>query len=239
MDLTQVILFCTKTESTYNQFIDVNQRGLSRMMDNLRRLYNAIDQRLDRKIILEERRLALDGGGSREPLTARQALQNLLPAVHAFDRGARLKSIVSPPGLSGDGLSPRWEFFFDLPGRRARLNADCFLPWDAAADNYKPASIHLTVAPFPPADSYLRRRVNEGQLLHQQLTGLWKQEMQNTVYLPFSFRDTPAVAAEFSRQGLDFLELEFSLSTGPSPDGRLSWIAQARRRSYYAEFANA
>lgn len=208
------------------------------MSDLFRRIYNAIDMRLDRKTIQEERRLTYAGVGTRHPVTACQALKHILPAVRVLDRQARLKSIVSQSGISIGGLSPHWEFFFDLPQRRARISAHWSLPWEADLDHYGPAGISLFVKPFPPANSYLRQLVKEGKLLHQQLTGLWQQECQKTDYLPDKFRDSDSAAAEFSQQGLDLTQVEFTLCTGQSPGGRPAWIAQTRRKQYYTGFAD-
>jgi hypothetical protein len=77
----------------------------------------------------------------------------------------------------------------------------------------------------------------EGKVLHRQLVGLWKEETRRVSYLPDNFRDTDIVAADLSKQGLDLTQVEFSLSTGRSPEGHPSWIAQTRRRQYFTELS--
>lgn len=165
-----------------------------------------------------------------------QAYKSIQPIAQKLDRQAHLRSISSQEGLDKDGASSHWEFFFDLPQRRARLICDWFLPWNEATDNFGPATIEVVVNPFPPLDSPLRQLVKEGKLLHRQLIGLWKQECRRSSYLPSRFRDTDTVVAEFRQQGLDVTQVEFSLHTGQSPEGRPSWIAQTRRDRYYAAF---
>jgi hypothetical protein len=204
------------------------------MSETLRRLYNRIDLLFDSRAIARESRFSSDGGASGESRTAAQALAFVLPHVRRFDGGAGLKSIVSQQGVRPDGTSAHWEFFFDLPGRRARIIAEWRLAWDEAHDAFGSASVDFLVKPFPPADSPIRQAVREGKLLHRQMAGMWKQEHQRTARLPIRFRDSDLAFADFRNQGLDASQTEFSLSTGRSPQGNLCWIAQARDTTYYA-----
>jgi hypothetical protein len=204
--------------------------------DTLRRLYNAVDILFDHMAITQELRSTHDAGDPGKPTTTGQAFQRVRPIVRQLDRQARLKSIVSQQGLNQDGASAHWEFFFDLPQRRAHLVCEWILFWEETKDAYGPARITIFANPFPPPDSHLRQMVREGKLLHRQLIGLWKQECKRGTYLPEKFRNTDAVAVDLSRQGLDLTQHKFSLSTGQSPDGCLSWIAQTRRRQYYVKF---
>lgn len=204
------------------------------MSDSLRRLYNAIDSLFDRGALARDLRFSRAAGGSREPVTARAAFDSVRPAVRQLDRDARLKMIVSQNGIGPGGASPHWEFFFDLPQRRAQLVCEWRLPWDEAADGYGPAQIEIVAKPFPPENSPIRQLVKDGKLLHRQMIGMWQQELKRRPNLPQKFRDTDAVLADLRRQGLEPDQADFSLSTGLSPDGRLNWVAQTKNAAYYS-----
>jgi hypothetical protein len=137
--------------------------------------------------------------------------------------------IVSQSGIDRDGTSRGWEFFFDLPDRRAQLARD----WAVAPEADPAARVQLVARPFPPADSPLRQMVREGRMLRQQLAGMWRRELRRRPDVPAGFRDTPVVAGELAGLGLDLDLEEFSLGTGQAPDGRPAWVAQARRDTYY------
>jgi hypothetical protein len=207
------------------------------MSDSLRRIYNAVDLLFDTRAISQESRYSRVSGESGFPITALQAFDNILPIALGLDRQARLKMIVSQQGVSVDGASAHWEFFFDLRQRRAQLVCEWSLSWDEKADDYGSASIEVAVKPFPPPDSSIRRAVREGKLLHRQMAAMWDQECKRRSDLPNKFRDTKVVVADFLQQGLDITQVEFSLSTGQSPQGQLAWIAQTRDTAYYSAFA--
>lgn len=207
------------------------------MITKFRRLYNALDCFFDRQAISQEIRFSQDAGDEKQPKTARQALEVVLPAAKKFDRQARLKLIVSQQGIDSNGTSAHWEFFFDLVSHRAKLVGEWVLTWDNKADNYGPSRLEVTVRPFPPADSPIRQLVREGHLLHRQLAGMWRQAQERLPDVPRRFRDTNVVLADFSQQGLDLTLAEFSLCTGQTPEGRLCWMAQTRYDTYYAALA--
>lgn len=207
------------------------------MSDSLRRIYNAVDLLFDTRAISQESRYSRVSGESRFPKTALQAFNSIFPIALDLDRQARLKMIVSQQGVNVDGASAHWEFFFDLRQRRAQLVCEWRLLWDEDADDYGSAGIEVAVKPFPPVNSPIRRAVREGKLLHKQTIGMWDQECKRRPDLPNKFRDTKMVVTDFLQQGLDITQVEFSLSTGQSPQGQLSWIAQTRDTAYYCAFA--
>jgi hypothetical protein len=206
------------------------------MSDLLRRIYNSIDRVFDIHAIPKVLRYSRDGGESRTPKTALQAFQLLQPFVRELDSQSQLKMIVSQQGLTANGVSTHWEFFFNLFRRRAEVVCKWVLSWDEAADNHGQANIEIVVNPFPAVNSPIREAVREGKLLHQQMIGMWGQECRRSPTLPNKFRDTDIVLADFVSQGLDTTQ-EFSLSTGQSPKGQLCWIAQTRNTTYYSPFA--
>jgi hypothetical protein len=207
------------------------------MANTPRRIYNSIAQVFDIWGLKQPKRISRDLGASPTPITARQAFQRVQPVVHELDWQSQLKMITSPQGLTPYGESAHWEFFFDLVNRRAEAVCEWVLLWDEAADRYGQARIELTATPFPAPNSPIRTAVEEGTLLHQQMTGLWRLECQRRPTLPAQFRDTDIALADFTRQGLDVSLIEFSLSTGQSPQGQLSWIAQTRHKKYYSPLA--
>jgi hypothetical protein len=207
------------------------------MSDTFRRIYNMVDQIFDTRAISQESRLSRDDGFCELPKTALQAFNRILPFVSKLDRLARLKLIVSQQGLSLDGTSSHWEFFFDMPLRRAQMTVEWVLSWDEATGDYGPARIESIVKPFPPVDSPIRQAVREGKLLHRQMINMWKQEYERRPGLPNKFHDSNFVMADLLQQGLDASQYEFSLSTGQSPQGQMSWIAQTRDITYFSPFA--
>ena len=207
------------------------------MSDSLRRIYNSIDRLFDVWVIKQELRYSRDGGESRSPKTALQAFQLVQPIIRELDRQSQLKMITSQQGLTANGTSAHWEFFFNLFRRRAETVCEWVLPWNEAIDDYGQAKIEITAKPFPAVNSPICTAVSEGKLLHQQMIGMWRQECQRRPTLPTQFRDTQIVLADFLQQGLDLTQAEFSLYTGQSPQGKLSWIAQTRNAAYYSSFA--
>lgn len=207
------------------------------MSDSLRRIYNSIDRLFDIWAITQELRYSREGGESRSPKTALQAFQFVQPVIRELDRQSQLKMITSQQGLSVNGTSTHWEFFFNLFRRRAEVVCEWVLPWNEATDDYGQAKIEISINPFPTVNSPIRTAVREGKLLHQQMIGMWRQECKRRPTLPSHFRDTDIVLADFVRQGLDITQAEFSLSTGHSPQGKLGWIAQTRNAAYYSPFA--
>jgi hypothetical protein len=230
----QAIVLMTRFRIGYNKHGAWQEMKM--VGDALRRLYNKVDIQFDRQAITRQLRFSREIGGTGRPVTARVAFQSVQPIARQLDRQARLKSIVSQQGLNQDGASAHWEFFFDLSQRRTKLVCEWVLTWDEVRDAYGPATNENIAIPFPPPDSPLHQMVKEGKLLHRQLIGLWKQECRRTSYLPNKFRNTDEVSAEFSRQGLDLVKVEFSLSTGLSPEGHLSWIANSRRQQFFVAF---
>ncbi len=207
------------------------------MSDFLRRLYNQVDSAFDRRTLEIEQRYSRPGGNAKRPVTAAGAFARVKPLASELDRGALLKSIVSQAGVDRNGASPRWEFAFDLPARRAQLYCVWSLPLEASADDYGPALVEVNTRPFPAPDGPLRLLAREGKLLNRQLAGLWKEELRRNPFLPEPFRDSDAAAADFVSQGLDLEMEEFSLRTGRSPEGAFSWIAETRYETYFAVLA--
>ena len=204
------------------------------MSDAFRRIYNAVDRFFYPRAILREDRYSRDGGDSRLPKTAGQALSVIKPLVYEMDRQARLKMIVSQNGVNAEGASAHWEFFFNLTQRSAKVAAEWALSWDEAKDDYGPARIEIVIRPFPPAGSPVRQAVKDGELLHRQMISMWRQECSRSPDLPGRFRDTEEAIRDFLHQGLDIAQVEFSLGTGLSTGGNLAWIAKTRDASYYS-----
>jgi hypothetical protein len=206
------------------------------MSDMLRRAYNSIERLFDIHAISQKLRYSRGDGESKLPKTAFQAFQSIHPLTHTLDRQARLKMIVSQQGVNISGTSSHWEFFFDLPRRRAQVVCEWVLFSGESADEYQRAGIEITVNPFPPANSPIRQAVRQGKMHHQQMVGMWKQECLRRPNLPTNFRDSDIALADFVKQGLDITQAEFSLCTGQFPQGTPCWIAQTRNAAYYSTF---
>lgn len=206
------------------------------MSDLLRRIYNKVDSLFDRKAVTDEITKKINITNYITPQTALKAYESVIKFVYKFDKQSKLKMIVSPEGTDEKGVSPQWEFFFDLAILRAKMVCVWKLDRDDQKDDYKHAVIHITIKPFPSIDSPVRQMVKEGKLLHKQMIGMWYQELKRTPSLSNKFIDTDIALGDFIKQGLDITQDEFSLSTGKNPNGKTCWIAQTRKKNYYSDF---
>lgn len=198
------------------------------MSDAVRRVLNTVDRMFDRACLREPRDIYHPVPDVTAPCTARTAFDHVLEQARRIDHKAALKLISAPDGLSPDGAAQCWEFFFDLPGRRAKLAAAFRLPMNDDGDFDLPAEIAGTAAPFPDPDGVYARMVSDGKLLYRQLGGLWRQEMKRGPALPHGFRDSDEAARDLAARSAGIFDTEFGFSTGIGDDGKTCWVAQTR-----------
>lgn len=220
---------CTKNHPLQNC---KDRQSRIEMVEQFRRLYNAVGSMLDFQTIAAEINFSREIKDDAQRKTARQALAHIAPLVREFDSKAQLKMIVSQSGVDAAGCSGQWEFFYDLVRRKAKLIGVWQLVWDEQKDDFAAAQITVTIHPFPPADSPVRQMVRDGRLLYQQLGGLWKQEYKRTPVLPQTFLDTSSIVPELAEQGFDVSTAEFSLSTVQSGEGQWCWMAQTKSSTF-------
>lgn len=203
----------------------------------LRQYFNRFDQKFDRKSLHEVQKFTTALKDENRRVTVLQAFKRVLPVVRGFDRSAALKFIAGSENLDASGRASRWEFFFDLPERRAKAAVEWVLPLDVDTDTCGQPLIESTLRPFPVPGSLFYRMVDEGSLLYRQLWGLWREEMKRQAALPFSFRDSDDVLQEFRQQGLDITIDEVALSAEASLNTKQCiWKAQTRHKTYRAAF---
>lgn len=216
------------------QVSGTSQRGppgatyAKRVSDNLRRLYNRLDSALDRTALREERRAQHELRLPAAPLRARAALALVLPHARRFERRPILKGVAAETGLQPDGSAATWDFFFDLPTKRAKLAFHL----EVDVEDGSSATLYSKAWPYPVANSPFRRMAEEGRILYRQLASHWRQELARTPEVSLSFRDSDAVLADLTKAGLD-TSSEFSLSTGVRPGGQQGWHAQTRHAEYW------
>lgn len=207
--------------------------------NTLRRLYNSVETRFDRRVLNQETRIVRQSDSSRNPLTVREALTKIWPVIQELDEEAYLKAISAPAGVDAFGRSSRWNFMFELHNRRARLYCCWILPpiadGEAVAEKHNPI-IDAKVKPFPPEDSVYRQMVAQGKMLCHELTELWHQERKRRPDLPTQFRDSDVVIRELTQKGLDITTHRFTLSTSKATTGRLSWMARVDDYAFYVNF---
>lgn len=209
----------------------------SSLLDGLRRFYNSVEIFFDRRSLIEEVRLSRTIESQNKPVTARQAFLPCLSIAREFDRGAQLKLIVCPDGnIEQDGISPRWEFFFDLPKRHAKMNCAWFLTWNENADVFDTARIEIVARPFPPQDSSLRKLVKDGKILYRQLTGMWDAEYRRKANLPHRFRDSNNVMREFAQKGLNLTETKITLIAEDNKGKQPIWKADIGETPFSTRF---
>lgn len=199
--------------------------------DALRRLYNSIDKIFDRGALEKEERFTRSGLTTSGALTMGAVYALCQNIAQEFEFRPCLTMIAAPEGTDRMGMALRWEFFFDLPKRRARL--EC--AWTMREDG-QDAQIDVTARPFPPADSPLRKQVEAGQLLRRQLAGMWLSERGRRPCLPRRFYNSDQAMIKIVQQGFDPAKEEFNLTAKFTDGGQACWVLQAREKTYQVPF---
>jgi len=211
-------------------------RELAFLGNTLRRLYNSVENRMDKRVLNQDVRTVHKLSGGRVPLTACESLTKVWPIVQEMDEAAHLKSVSTPNGVDAQGRSSRWNFHFELHNRRARLQCCWLLPWSEAKEEYGLPILDARAKPFPPEDSVYRQMVSQGKMLCRELTELWLQERKRRPDLPLNFRDSDIVIRELIQKGLDIAANRFTLSSCKTSTGQLSWLAKVEDYAFYTEF---
>ncbi len=145
------------------------------------------------------------------PLTARQALAALLPAVEGISHQYRLGLVTSGEDIDAEGRSARWEFLFDFPSRKA-LGMFGIEPCDIEASE---TALCLTIDVSPGVPSFEQP-------------------------LPLEFKDSPQAAAELAMAGVDWVagSTRMMLASRRLPGGKLVWYTEMFGREYTTPFPN-
>jgi hypothetical protein len=146
------------------------------------------------------------------PLTAREALQAVLPAVEKVSRRYHLGMVTSGEDIAADGRSARWEFLLSFPARQA---AGVFGVEPCDIENSETAlCVTIDVAP-----------------------GLPRFESP----LPLDFRDSPAVVAEMAEAGVDWVtgSTRMTLASRRTPAGMPVWFTEMFGKEYEVPFSGA
>ncbi len=146
------------------------------------------------------------------PLTARGALQAVLPVVEKVSRRYQLRLVTSGEDIGADGRSLRWEFVFEFPSRHA---GGVFGVEPCDMEKSETAlCITSEVAPRPP---------------------------RSEAPLPLEFRDSPEVAAEMAKAGVDWVagSTRMTLASRRTPDGALVWFTVMFDKEYAVPFVAA
>ena len=149
----------------------------------------------------------------RGPLTAREALNAILPAVRDIDQEFKLTRIGSQEGITPEGGSYGWDFFFEFPRRRGFGDFDVHLcPGDE--DDEGPWCLDMRVRPLRPSEAAAPA-------------------------LPLEFRDSAQAVHALTAQGVDFIagDSHMTLSTKALPNGRLVWHTISWDKPYDTPFA--
>ena len=202
------------------------------MIRVLRMIANAISETFDRRALRQEFRFTReDKNRVQSHQTAGAVVQEVKRIAGRYDGKARLKMIVSAHPIRSDGTSSRWEFFFDLPTRRAKLQCGWFLALDETGEVSGPACVEIAARQFPKQGSAARHMVEEGKLHYRNFKKLWKKELTRHPDLPDNFTDSDEAIRKMADEGLVVKGMEFTFSSAVSKDG-FCWIAQTQDRSY-------
>lgn len=198
----------------------------------LRRLYNSIDGLFGRGGLKEEQRFTRSALTTSGQLTLGAVYALCQNIAQEFEARPRLTMVAAPEGTDRFGAARRWELFFHLPKQRALL--ECV--WVITEKDEEEARIDVVARPFPPADSPLRKMVEQGKLLRRQLTGMWREELNKHPALPQHFYNSDAALNKFVQQGLDPATEEFSLTAKYTDGGEACWVLQTHDKTYQAPF---
>ena len=144
------------------------------------------------------------------PLTARQALAAVLPAVEKTSRRSRLGLVTSGEDIGADGRSLRWEFLFAFPSRQAG-GLFGVEPCDIEASE---TALCLTSEVYPGVPAFEQP-------------------------LPLDFKDSPEAVAEMARAGVDWVagSTRMTLASRRLPGGSLVWCTEMFGKEYTTPFA--
>ncbi len=148
----------------------------------------------------------------RGPLTAREALNAILPAVRQVDQEFKLTFVGSGEGINPDGRAYAWDFFFEFPRRRGHGVFFIHLCPDEG-DDEGPWCIDMRVQPFG------------------------KEPARPA--LPFEFRDSAEAVQALGEQGVDWIsgDTHSTLSAKILPNGGVVWHTTCWDKEYQTPFA--
>lgn len=200
--------------------------------NGLRRIFNSVDKLFHSKVLQEEVRFTRSGLTTSGALTMGAVYALCQNIAEEFEWRPSLTMIAAPEGTDRMGMAHRWEFFFNLTKKRAKLECTWTMKEDGAE-----AQIEVCARPFPPADSPLHQQVAQGQLLLRQVIGLWKQECRNQPPLPKHFNNSDTALIKFVQQGFDPATDEFSLTAKTTEADGACWILQTRDKMLQIPYA--
>jgi hypothetical protein len=170
--------------------------------------------RFRRESRAKESRTTEELPGLQGPLTAREALQVVLPRLPWTDQDLRLVFIGSGEDVNHEGRATLWEYFFEFPRRRARANF-MVQPCDTGSEEPETWCVDIHVKKFgerfgPPRPP-----------------------------LPLEFQDSDAAVRALGEQGADWItgDTHMTLSTHVLPDGEIVWRTHCWDVEYRTPFA--
>lgn len=203
------------------------------MIRTLRKFCNVFARFADRRALkIDVRFTREDRSRVQSHQTAGSVMGQVLQIAHRFDAGAKLRMIVSAHPIRADGTSSRWEFFFDLPRRRAKLECGWFLALDETGEVSGPACIEVVSRQFPKRGGTVQQLVSDGKLRYGHLKKLWRKELRRRSDLPEQFVDTDQAIQMMKKDGLDVSSMEFTFSSEQTGGDLFCWVAQTGERSF-------
>ncbi len=158
----------------------------------------------------------------RGPLTAREALNTILPHVRQIDPEFKLTFVGSGESINDEGRAYAWDFFFEF-GRAQRLGDFTVRLCPREGDDEGPWCIDMHVRP-------VRNPVAQSLKIPPE---------PPRPALPLRFRDSAEAVRTLAEQGADFVsgDTHMTLSSKVLPGGVVVWHTICWDREYQTPFA--
>ena len=176
--------------------------------------------------IAEESDRTVELPGVAGPLTAREALAAILPAVRRVDRVFVFRLVTSGEDIDHRGRATVWEFCFDFP-RRNGLGIFEVKPCDVEEEP-GPCCLRAVVRPKHRETGIAARlveRLEHDRAALAYLRRVWREADARGPALPLDFRDSPQAVRALAEQGADWIsgDTSMTLASKALPGGELVW----------------
>ena len=176
------------------------------------------------------------------PLTAREALAAIVPAVRQVDRVFVFRLVTSGEDIDYRGRATVWEFFFDFP-RRNGLGIFAVKPCQVEGEP-GPCCLQVAVRPKHRETGIAARLVES--LRHDRaalayVRRVWREADAREPVLPLDFRDSPEAVRALAEQGADWISgsTSMTLSSKRLPSGELVWSTLMYDDEFQTPFAGS
>lgn len=173
------------------------------------------------------------------PFTAQEAFNTIMPIAARRDAGVKLYCIYSSEtGVDETGRCQGWEFRYVMPQLESIAYYTLNREYDFDGNETTSARWHERVDPIISYNEAQQVLQHEG-VIQQSAIEKFKVDTLAQPALPVPFIDSPTVALELARAGVDFINnLDEIIFTGKVlPSGEAVWEVMYDDKIYYTRFA--